>query len=132
MTRLTLLALIAIFIGGCAANRSSPSIEPTKNASEANATTLRSAPTIASDIFVKQGKIHDRAYITLGPIEVSVSKTVIFGKDPTIGMINDQLKQEAAKLGADAVILVTYGTVNASSFFCRTLDGKGVAIKFIL
>ena len=95
------------------------------NASEAT------TPTLASSILVTEEDILDREYTSLGDIEVSVSKTTIFNKDPSNEKIDEELKREAAKLGADAVILVRYGTVGVSAFSWGKLDGKGRAIKFV-
>ena len=95
------------------------------NASEAT------TPTLASSILVTEEDILDREYTSLGDIEVSVSKTTIFNKDPSNEMIDEELKREAAKVGADAVVLVRYGTVGVSGFSWGKLDGKGPAIKFV-
>ena len=75
--------------------------------------------------------IRDRNYESLGDIEVSVSKTTVFHPDPTNEMIDEKLREEAAELGADAVILVRYGTVGISAFSWGKLDGNGRAIKFV-
>ena len=125
MNRSILLVFLAILISGCAANRSSSNVELALNASEAT------TPTLASSILVTEEDILDREYTSLGDIEVSVSKTTIFNKDPSNEMIDEELKREAAKLGADAVILVRYGTVGVSAFSWGKLDGKGRAIKFV-
>jgi len=125
MNRSILLVFLAILISGCAANRSSSNVELALNASEAT------TPTLASSVLVTEEDILDREYTSLGDIEVSVSKTTIFNKDPSNEMIDEELKREAAKLGADAVILVRYGTVGVSAFSWGKLDGKGRAIKFV-
>jgi len=125
MNRSILLVFLAILISGCAANRSSSNVELALNASEAT------TPTLASSILVTEEDILDREYTSLGDIEVSVSKTTIFNKDPSNEKIDEELKREAAKLGADAVILVRYGTVGVSAFSWGKLDGKGRAIKFV-
>jgi hypothetical protein len=125
MNRSILLVFIAILISGCAATRSSSNIESASNISG------RIVPTLESNILVTEEDILDLEYISLGDIEVSVSKTTIFNKDPSNEMIDEELKKEAAKLGADAVILVRYGTVGVSAFSWGKLDGKGRAIKFV-
>jgi len=84
----------------------------------------------ASQIIVTAEDITDRKYRTLGDITASASKVTIFNSDPTEEMINEELRVEAAKLGADAVVLVRYGTVGLSAFSWGTLEGKGRAIAF--
>jgi hypothetical protein len=82
-------------------------------------------------VLVIESDISDRKYKILGDIEVTVNKTTIFHEDPTREMVNLKLKQEAAKLGADAVTFVRYGTVGMSLMSWGSLNGKGRAIVFI-
>lgn len=77
-----------------------------------------------------EGDISDRPYIVLGDISVTVNKTTLFHADPTKEMVNEKLKEEAAKLGADAVTHVRYGTVGVSLMSWGSLDGKGRAVQF--
>ena len=110
MIRLTAVLLIACILSGCAATRSSSKVTQNENAVvNKNTETI-----IASEIILTEEDILDRKYLILGDIKVSVSKTTIFNKDPTNEMVAVKLKEEAAELGADAVILVRYGTVGMS------------------
>lgn len=83
------------------------------------------------DIVVTETDISDRKYKVLGDIEATVNKTTIFHGDPTREKVNEELRKEAAKLGADAVILVRYGTVGVSMMSWGSLNGKGRAIVFV-
>lgn len=89
---------------------------------------VKSDPTA---ILVTKEDITDRKYESLGDIKVTVNKTTLFHPDPTPALVDVQLKEEAAKLGADAVVLVRYGTVGVSLFSWGSLDGQGRAIKFV-
>lgn len=84
----------------------------------------------AKDVILTEGDITDKKYIVLGDITVTVNKTTIFNADPTKEMINEKLKEEAAKLGADAVTQIRYGSVGISLMSWGSLDGKGRAIQF--
>ena len=86
--------------------------------------------TEAKDIILKEGDITDKKYIVLGDISVTVNKTTIFHPDPTKELVNVKLREEAAKLGADAVTQIRYGTVGISMMSWGSLDGKGRAIQF--
>ena len=88
-------------------------------------------PKSAADIILTEKDITDRKYETLADLEVTVNKTTIFHADPTKELVAEKLKEEAAKLNADAVILVRYGTVGIGLFSWGSLDGKGRAIKFV-
>ncbi len=81
-------------------------------------------------IIVMQDDITDRSYRVIGDIEVTVNKTTLFHPDPTPELVDQKLRDKAAELGADAVILVRYGTVGVSFVSWGSLDGKGRAIKF--
>jgi len=81
-------------------------------------------------VLLTDGDISDRPYTVLGDISVTVNKTTLFHADPTKEMVNKKLKEEAAKLGADAVTHVRYGTVGISMMSWGRLDGKGRAVQF--
>lgn len=83
------------------------------------------------DIIITEKDITDKKYKILGDIEVTVNKSTIFHSDPTPQMVNEKLQKEAAKLGADAVVFVRYGTVGVSFVSWGSLNGKGRAIAFI-
>lgn len=83
-----------------------------------------------ADILVTEEDITDRAYTVLGDIEVTVNKATIFDRDPTRALIDEELREEAAKVGADAVILVRYGTVGIGFASWGSLDGKGRAVAY--
>jgi uncharacterized protein YbjQ (UPF0145 family) len=77
-----------------------------------------------------EGDVTDKPYKSLGDVSVTVNKVTIFNADPTRDMVNQRLRAEAAKLGADAVIQVRYGTVGMSALSWGSLDGKGRAIGY--
>lgn len=84
----------------------------------------------AGEIEIFEGDVTDRPYKSLGDVSVTVNKVTLFNADPTREMVNQRLRNEAAKLGADAVIQVRYGTVGISPLSWGALDGKGRAIVF--
>jgi len=86
--------------------------------------------TDAKKIIISKEDITDRPYTILADITAVVNKTTAFHANPTPELVNEKLKQEAAKLGADAVILVRYGKEGVSLMSWGSLEGKGRAIKF--
>ena len=72
----------------------------------------------------------DRNFTVAGDISVTVNKTFIFSKTPTRKMVNEKLREEALKIGADAVILVRYGSVGMTGWSYGSLNGKGRAVVF--
>ena len=88
------------------------------------------APTPVDRIEIMEGDVTDRSYTSLGDVSATVNKVTIFNADPTREMVNQRLRAEAAKLGADAVIQVRYGTVGVALMSWGALDGKGRAIVF--
>ncbi|MEP0340007.1 MAG: hypothetical protein ABJ388_06105 [Alphaproteobacteria bacterium] len=137
--RLALVALCGTILAGCN-TWSSANVElKTKGTDMETASAPASAPAAApvetpksaANIILTEKDITDRKYETLADLEVTVNKTTIFHADPTKELVAEKLKEEAAKLNADAVILVRYGTVGIGLFSWGSLDGKGRAIKFV-
>tara|TARA_B100000795_G_C22593271_1_gene358293 strand:+ start:255 stop:638 length:384 start_codon:yes stop_codon:yes gene_type:complete len=82
------------------------------------------------DIVITETDMSDRNYTVAGDISVTVNKTTIFHKAPTRQMVNEKLREEALKIGADAVILVRYGSVGMTGWSYGSLNGKGRAVVF--
>jgi len=82
------------------------------------------------DIIITESDMSDRNYTVAGDISVTVNKTFIFSKTPTRKMVNEKLIEEAHKIGADAVILVRYGSVGMTGWSYGSLNGKGRAVVF--
>lgn len=109
--------------------RSSGTIE----ASTGAGTPVAKAAGVVKDpkqVAVVETDITNRKYHSLGDISVTVSKNTIFDHDPTRDKVNEALQERAAKLGADAVILVRYGTVAVTMMSWGALDGNGRAIAY--
>jgi uncharacterized protein YbjQ (UPF0145 family) len=115
----------AVALTGCA-TWSTSSVKPTAEAKAVHAVPARAL----SEIIITENDITDRPYTTLGDISVDVNKTTLFHKDPTREQADQKLREEALKLGADAVVLVRYGTVGVSAFSWGSLNAKGRAVKF--
>ena len=83
------------------------------------------------NITITKDDITDRPYEVLKDLKRKYGKTSLFHDDPTPAHVNAFLKHDAALLGADAVILVRYGTVGIGLASWGQLEGSGRAIKFI-
>jgi len=128
-TRIYLFPVILIFLlslSGCAATWGSSSIDK-----PVGATQKTYEPTPMENIIITSDDITDRKYEVIGDIVATVNKTTIFHSNPTRELLNKKFKEEAAAVGADAVILVRYGEVGMSLMSYGSLEGKGRAIKFI-
>lgn len=88
------------------------------------------AKTDPAKLLVTDKDIVDRKYHSLGDIKVNVSKNTIFDSDPTPAKVDEALRKKAADMGADAVILVRYGTVGVSLMSWGSLDGSGRAVAY--
>jgi uncharacterized protein YbjQ (UPF0145 family) len=142
--KVILLSVSALGLAGCA-TWSSGSVKPAPGAQIATVdkpaakpdrnrrkSTQREKidPAALAAITVTENDITDRPYDVVGDIKVTVNKTTIFNKDPTHEQVDDKLRDEAAKVGANAVILVRYGTVGIGLVSWGSLDGQGRAVKF--
>jgi hypothetical protein len=128
-----LLAVVAssVFLGGCATWSTSSVDKTSSESTAAFSTTTASKQVLPRDVFITDSDIVDRKYSPLGDITVTVNKTTIFHPEPTPELVNIQLKEKGAELGADAVILVRYGKGGISLLSWGSLDGKGRAIKYV-
>jgi uncharacterized protein YbjQ (UPF0145 family) len=127
-SRSWLLVAAALLLAGCG-TRTSTSVEPTTGAAPA-ASVAAAAPKASGDVVVTENDITDRPYRSLGDISVTVSKWTLFDADPTRSQVADALRAKAAKMGADAVVLVRYGTVGIGFTSWGELEGKGRAVVF--
>ena len=123
MKKALLVSALALSLTGCATWSTSSVDSATADASAA-------AKTPIEKILITDNDVVDRSYKSLGDITVTVNKTTIFHPDPTPALVNQALREKAAELGADAVVLVRYGNVGISLMSWGSLEGKGRAIKF--
>ena len=105
--------------------------------STSSSTLAPNAPNVAllahkspDQILITERDISDRKYGSLGDVSVTVRKVSLFDSDPTPALVNKALKEKAADMGADAVVLVRYGTVGIGLFSWGQLDGNGRAVVF--
>lgn len=130
-TTLALATVSALAFSGCATWSTSTVDKAGANTQTATATTATSTrPTPVSHVMITGNDIVDRQYAFLGDVTVTVNKTTIFHPEPTRDMVNEKLREKGAELGADAVILVRYGSGGVSLWSWGSLEGKGRAIKF--
>ena len=116
------LAVLAL-VAGCESHRTYNVVKPTIDPASVTAVDPASVEILESTSV-------DRAYEELGKLIITVSKTTIFDPDPTRAQVDEQLRLEAAKLGADAVIGVTYDGPKLGFASWSVIDGKGTAIKY--
>jgi hypothetical protein len=70
-----------------------------------------------------------REYRVLGPLKARVTAATIFSKTPTVEDVNLKLREQATRLGANAVINVTYSRgPSATSWKALTAEGTGVVV----
>jgi hypothetical protein len=87
------------------------------------------APARVEAIEIWAGK-PDREYRVLAPLQARVTAATIVSKTPTMEDVNLKLREAAARLGANAVINVTYSRgVSASSWKALTAKGTGVVLE---
>lgn len=128
MKRLAYAISLILVLNGCATWSQSNVVRPNEVVPvSASATSTETDP---AKVLLSETDIADRKYVVLGDVEVTVNKTTLFHPDPTREMVQQELRAEAAKLGADAVILVRYGTLGISAFSWGSLDGRGRAVRF--
>lgn len=88
----------------------------------------RAAP--ATEVLLSQDDIADRSYHVIGDLKVTVRKQTLLSAEPTRARVDEKLRKQARKMGADAIILVRYGTVGMGMIGWGELEGRGRAIRF--
>lgn len=116
---------LAILLAGCSGSWSTESSHLAPGVPQAAA--VKKAP---EQIALSENDLTDRPYRSLGDIKVTVHKTTIFSSDPTKDQVDSALRKQAAELGADAVVLVRYGTVGIGALSWGQMDGSGRAVVF--
>ena len=124
MTHYRLRLLIALLVlslaSGCAAYRTSSSIDAEPDPAAQSIT----------EVLISEGNLSNRRYRVLGPIDVSIKKLTVFHKDPTKQMANEALTAKARAMGADAIINVTYTSgVGLSTW--GYIDAYGTGVKLL-
>lgn len=128
MKRLGIICSLALLISLAACGTySTSSMNEAPGASIGQTTVAHKTP---EQIMLTENDILNRKYKSLGDISVTVRKVTIFDKDPNKETVNQALKEKAAEIGADAVVLVRYGTVGIGVFSWGVMDGNGRAIVF--
>lgn len=79
--------------------------------------------TESANIILTEADITDRKHTVLADLDTTVRKITAFNKNPTKEQVDEKLKQAAANIGADAVIMVRYGKVGMSTFSWASLNG---------
>jgi len=79
-------------------------------------------------------EIHDSApsvpFRTLGELKVKVGAATAFSKAPTLDDVNAKLREQASRMGANAVVNVTYKRgMTATSYKGLTATGTAVVLE---
>jgi hypothetical protein len=126
-TKIASALVLTVVLSSCG-TRSSTEVAAPTGASAPPAGKL--AKTDPAALTLTDKDITDRKYHSLGDIKVTVSKNTIFDSDPTPAKVDEALREKAADMGADAVVLVRYGTVGVSFTSWGSLDGSGRAVVY--
>ncbi len=84
----------------------------------------------ASEIIISEGSLADRPHRVLGKISAFGRSVNLLSSDPTREDVNEALRAEAAKQGADAVINVHYQSERTGLASRGKMSGTGDAIVF--
>jgi hypothetical protein len=82
------------------------------------------------NVILTREDITDRAYKAIADIKVVVRRLFLPDPDPTQAEADLMLKTTAAALGADAVVLVRYGSSGITLTTWGTLESQGRAVYF--
>jgi hypothetical protein len=86
--------------------------------------------TNAAEILIREGDLKNRPYVVLGEISAWGRISNLLSSNPTRADVDEALRAQAAKMGADAVILVRYRSARTGLASRGKLTGEGRAIAF--
>lgn len=123
------VCLIALGVAACG-TRTKSSVTPAAPGPGTAPSAVNAAAKAPDQVILTEGDITNRPYRSLGDIDVTVKKWTIFDADPTRELVGKALQEKAAAMGADAVVLVRYGTVGIGFTSWGQMDGQGRAVAF--
>ena len=123
------VCLIALGVAACG-TRTESSVTPAAPGPGTAPSAVNAAAKAPDQVILTEGDITNRPYRSLGDIDVTVKKWTIFDADPTRELVGKALQEKAAAMGADAVVLVRYGTVGIGFTSWGQMDGQGRAVAF--
>ena len=121
---LTIGPLAAIALSGCVLTGAA--VHP------GSATVAVATPHLsnAAQILISENDLKDRPYVSLGDISAWARSVNLLSSNPTRADIDEALRVQAAKLGADAVIVVRYRYTRTGLASRGKLTGEGRAVVF--
>ncbi len=114
------VTLMVLMMAGCAPYKTNSNIS-------FDSTKIDSPKTV---VIITRGTIGHRKYIEIGEIEANVKKSMPYHPDPTEERANVVLSEKAKRLGADAVINVTYESKKSYTSW-GVITARGIAVKFV-
>jgi len=72
----------------------------------------------------------EQPYDVLGDLEVTMRQQGGFGEMPTKDMLVAELRKQAGRIGAHAIVLLSFGDKGMSAWSYNELRGHGRAIRF--
>ncbi len=112
--------LMVLMMAGCATYRTNSDIS-------FDSTIIDAPKTV---VIITIGTIGHRKYKEIGEIEAKVKKSMAYHPDPTEEQANVVLSEKAKRLGADAVINVTYESKKSYTSW-GVITARGIAVKFV-
>lgn len=87
-------------------------------------------PKNASMIVISEGDVSNQAYTHIGKVSAYGRMITLESSQPTREDVNEALREEASKIGADAVIFVTYKSERTGLMSRGMMTGEGQAVIF--
>ena len=112
--------LVVLIMAGCAPYKTNSDIS-------FDSTIIEAPKTL---VIITRGTIGHRKYLEIGEIEAKVKKSKPYHPDPTEEQANVVLSEKAKRLGADAVINVTYESKKSYTSW-GVITARGIAVKFV-
>jgi uncharacterized protein YbjQ (UPF0145 family) len=120
----------ALLVSGCVATWSEVKSDPN---APANGVTVAEWQKKAGSVQVVEGDLDGRSYRVVGSIRAVARRVSGWASNPTRDDVDEELRERAAKVGADAVIKVHYAVEEQGPLGIDPrgkLTGEGIAVTF--
>lgn len=116
-----------LLLAGCVVTHGSAEPSPSGSAGPAAAQGGRINP---GSIEIVEGEPESRHYVVVGNVEASGRAFNLLSSNPTRADVDEALRAQAARLGADAVIDTRYRSERTGLMSRGKLSGAGLAVRF--
>ncbi len=122
MSKLIPITLSILMVAGCSNSWETSNLDPQHRKAPIS-------PIQAASVALSSEPYDPNVHEKIADLKVTVNKTTAFHPEPTVALVEERLRTDAAKLGASKVVNVEISDSQVSFVSWGTRRGSGVAVK---